>query len=192
LKDAREKIGLAGFDIKEIERQISIFSQLLNPNHWIIVEAKQNLAALLRSICMLEDTVKQPPKKYLQRKLDLCEELIPLLRILTPGISRFTGIALYENHVSILQLSQRNYDSGEINTEKLLDNLLKAEVLLKESISFLLYEHPSTQEGKLARQAIMGLKDLRQQIEEVRGMLADEQRDLQQKAAKSKKNKKKK
>jgi hypothetical protein len=91
LKDAKEKISQAGFDIKEIERQISNFSTLLNPNHWLIVEAKQNLAALLRSICMLEDNVKQPPKKYLQRKLELCEELIPILRVVTPGISRFTG-----------------------------------------------------------------------------------------------------
>jgi hypothetical protein len=36
------------------------------------------------------------------------------------GLSLRLGIALYENHISILQLSQRNYDATEITTEQLL------------------------------------------------------------------------
>jgi hypothetical protein len=66
--------------------------------------------------------------------------------------------------------------------------------MLKESVNLLLFEHPSTQEGKLARQAMMSLKDLRAQVVEVKEILADEQRAHEQKtkALKSKKNKKKK
>lgn len=76
---------------KLIEQQMRV----LNANHYLVVESKQKLAAMLRSVCDHEDVWNGRNREQLLRmlavKLRLCEELLPLLRRLKPGISRLTG-----------------------------------------------------------------------------------------------------
>lgn len=110
--------------------------------------------------------MNKPSVKTLKRKLELCEGILPTLKTLQPGISRLTGIALYETYSPIFQLAKRDFDLEQINVDEFIKRLLKAEVFLKESISMLMYEHFSTPEGKLGQKAIMELKELRELIDE--------------------------
>lgn len=153
-------------DLRELEQSILKMSEILNPKHSFVIELKQNVAAILREIAV--NNLSHPPKKILKRKLELCEEILPILQLLQPGISRMTGIALYESHVPLLQLAQRNYESKEIKCDELLNNLIKAEVWLKESISMLIYEHQTTPEGKLGKRGMSELKELRETIKGVK------------------------
>ncbi|XP_055536296.1 SET domain-containing protein SmydA-8-like [Wyeomyia smithii] len=175
---ARSEILACPPEIRDLEKVISKHSKTLNPQHSLVLEAKQNLAGELRSVCM---SLEPPhvPKQILKRKIELCEEILGVVRVLEPGISRMVGIALYEHHVALVELSRRNFDTTEFKSHELLDNLLKAENDLKQAVSMLLFEHVSTPEGQLAKRAMRELKDLREDIAEVRAMIEDEHLEKQ-------------
>lgn len=147
-----------------MEESIIKFSSILNPNHSFVLELKQAIAAILRERCV--QSLNKPSVKTLKRKLELCEGILPTLKTLQPGISRLTGIALYETYSPIFQLAKRDFDLEQINVDEFIKRLLKSEIFLKESISMLMYEHFSTPEGKLGQKAIMELKELRELIDE--------------------------
>lgn len=93
--DIQQQLGMArldvyatGMDVKPLERFISKYSKILNPNHYLVIEMKQKLAAILRNIC---DTSKELDSNILERKIELCSEMLPILRTLQPGISRLSG-----------------------------------------------------------------------------------------------------
>ncbi len=143
---------------------------------------KQKLTAILRNICDYEINT-QP--KLLERKIELCEEILPILNVLQPGISRLKGIALYEYFNSMVELTIYNMNEKNISVRDgvvrllfwnmsfqskclhahcLQDQLVTAEQIAKESLKMLLYEPPSTPEGHLAKNAMLKLKSIRENI----------------------------
>lgn len=86
---ARLDVYSTGMDVTKQENFIQTYSQLLSPNHYLVLEMKQKLAAILRNIC---DNSPRPIENVLQRKMELCRDILPVLRVLQPGISRMTGI----------------------------------------------------------------------------------------------------
>uniref|UniRef100_A0A182PVE2 SET domain-containing protein n=1 Tax=Anopheles epiroticus TaxID=199890 RepID=A0A182PVE2_9DIPT len=176
--EAREDVSNCALDIRNLEKVIGKHSKTLNPHHSLVLEAKQSLAGELRSMCMAYD-VQNVPRQVLKRKLELCEEMLQILRILDPGISRLTGIALYEYHSALVDLSNRNHETGEIKTPELLERLKISEAALKEAIGMLMYEHLTTPEGQLTKKAMRELKELREYIQKVQAMEEDERRDRQ-------------
>ncbi|XP_053679551.1 SET domain-containing protein SmydA-8-like [Anopheles nili] len=171
--EAREDVSNCAPDIRDLERVIGKHSKTLNPHHSLILEAKQNLASELRSICMFYDP-QNVPRQVLKRKLELCQEILQVLRALDSGISRLTGIALYEYHIALVDLSRRNHDIGEIKTSELVENLHTAEGILKEAISMLIFEHPTTPEGNLTKKAMCELKELREYLQRIEAMADDQ------------------
>uniref|UniRef100_A0A182R8Y9 SET domain-containing protein n=1 Tax=Anopheles funestus TaxID=62324 RepID=A0A182R8Y9_ANOFN len=176
--DAREDVASCTLDIRNLEKVIGKHSKTLNPHHSLVLEAKQSLAGELRSMCMSYD-LQNVPRQALKRKLELCEEMLQILRVLDPGISRLTGIALYEYHAALVDLSRRNHDTGEIKTPELLERLQLAESALKDAIGMLVFEHPTTPEGHLTKKAMCELKELREYIQKVQAMEEDERTDRQ-------------
>uniref|UniRef100_A0A182ND80 SET domain-containing protein n=1 Tax=Anopheles dirus TaxID=7168 RepID=A0A182ND80_9DIPT len=176
--EAREDISSCALDIRDLEKVIGKHSKTLNPHHSLVLEAKQNLAGELRSMCMSYE-LQSVPRQALKRKLELCEEMLQILRTLDPGISRLTGIALYEYHAALVDLSRRNHDTGEIKTLELLERLHAAEGALKEAIGMLVFEHRTTPEGQLTKKAMCELKELREYIQKVQAMEEDERTDRQ-------------
>ncbi|XP_055626230.1 SET domain-containing protein SmydA-8-like isoform X2 [Toxorhynchites rutilus septentrionalis] len=175
---ARSEIMSCPLEVRDLEKAISKHSKTLNPRHALVLEAKQNLVAELRNICAIMEP-SNVPKQVLKRKLELCEEILAILRVLEPGLSRLAGIAMYEYHVALVELSRRNFDTTEIKSNELLENFITAEAELKQAISMLLFEHPTTPEGQLTKRAMRELKDLREEIAEVRAMIEDENMDKQ-------------
>lgn len=88
--------------IQRLEQLIAIYSKLLNPNHYLVVDMKQKLAAILRSIC---DQERMPQPQLLRRKMEICEDILPIIRVIQPGISRLKAIALYEYFKSMAELT---------------------------------------------------------------------------------------
>ncbi|XP_050094257.1 SET domain-containing protein SmydA-8-like [Anopheles aquasalis] len=176
--EAREDVSSCSLDIRNLEKVIGKHSKTLNPQHALVLEAKQNLAGELRSMCMSYEP-QNMPRNALRRKLELCEEMLQILRVLDPGISRLTGIALYEYHAALVELSRRNHGTGEIKTPELQGNLHTAESVLKEAIGMLVFEHPTTPEGQLTKKAMCELKELREYIQNVQALAEDEKTDRQ-------------
>lgn len=172
LKTSRLLIESAEMDLRKLEMINIKLSKILGPTHSMVIEVKQNIASILRDICVQSPV--QPARSVLKRKLELCLEILPVLKKLQPGINRLTGIAMYETYVPLVQLAQRDYESREINTAQLLANIEEGEKLLKQSIGMLLFEDISVPEGQLARRAMVELKELRATIERVKSKLDEE------------------
>lgn len=98
-----------------LEQLILKYSKLLNPNHYLVVDMKQKLTAILRNICDYEIT---PQPKILERKIILCEEILPILKAIQPGISRLKGIALYEYFNSMVELTIHNMNEKIISIKE--------------------------------------------------------------------------
>lgn len=138
LRDIRLQVQQISPNIERIELFISKYTKILHPNHYLLIEMKQKLAAVIRhmsstasydnafvtSTAIAAATVKtgdktksvnntqrtfSPLEHLLQRKIELCKEFIPLLNILQPGISRLKAIALYEQFSPFVQLARLHH-----------------------------------------------------------------------------------
>lgn len=55
--------------------------------------------------------------KCLQRKIDLCNELLEIAEILEPGYSRFRGNLLYDLQAAMVVQAKRDYEIEKITKE---------------------------------------------------------------------------
>ncbi|XP_049876227.1 SET domain-containing protein SmydA-8-like [Pectinophora gossypiella] len=138
-------------DEKELEEYIKNVSLVLGPNHYLLLEAKQTLAGVLRDVINREP---RPTKKLLRRKIQLCQEILPVIEKLSPGICRTTAITLYELHATMVQLAKKLFDSREITGSAFMDELMEAEKHLKRSLEMLFIEPGNSPEGELCAKAL--------------------------------------
>jgi hypothetical protein len=61
------------------------------PQHFVILELKQTLVAAYRDMILREPNTS---RKILNRKIELCRDMLPVLQVVEPGISRLTGMYL--------------------------------------------------------------------------------------------------
>ncbi|CAG4960141.1 unnamed protein product [Parnassius apollo] len=148
-------------DEKELEEYVKNVSLVLAPNHYLLLEAKQRLAGVLRDAINREP---RPTKKMMRRKIELCKELLPVLEKISPGICRIKAITLYELHCTMVQLAKKLFDGREINGSAYLDELQNAEKHLKKSIEMLLIEPGNSPEGELCSKALEEYRALKAAI----------------------------
>lgn len=111
LVDVGEALLEANTELLAYESLLAKYSANFHQNHFVLVEIKQNIAAILRAILMNPMCV--PGKDLLERKLQLCEEMLPLVRAVLPGISKLYGIALYEYLLSYMELAELIFEDTE-------------------------------------------------------------------------------
>lgn len=138
LRDIRIQVQQIGPNIEHIEAFITKYTQILHPNHYLLIEMKQKLAAIIRhmSATAYDNSINSihpanqrnrtlsPLENLLQRKINLCNEFIPLLHILQPGISRMKAIALYEQFVPLVQLARLHHQQKIISDAEYLVNII--------------------------------------------------------------------
>lgn len=69
---------------KQVEDMITRLSKYLAPNHSYLIDLKQQLAVLYRN--------KNQTCESLNKRKKLCEELLSVIEVLEPGISRLRGM----------------------------------------------------------------------------------------------------
>ncbi|XP_039278033.1 uncharacterized protein LOC111055976 isoform X2 [Nilaparvata lugens] len=131
-----------------IECKLEKLSKVLSANHSVIIDLKQQLATKLREC---KQTVK-----VLQRRKVLVQEILSVLEIIEPGISRLRGLTLYELHSILFDLAL--VDSNVVVALK------ECETILRQAVALLLYEPAQSPEGRCAQQAITQLKLVTQRI----------------------------
>ncbi|XP_073961830.1 SET domain-containing protein SmydA-8-like [Choristoneura fumiferana] len=157
-----DKLGVINKkDEKELEAYIKNVALILAPNHYLLLDAKQRLAGVLRDAIAREP---RPTKRLLRRQLELCRELLPVLETLRPGISRIKAITLYEMHAAMVQLAKKLFDSREITGSEYMDELLSAEKHLKRSLQMLFIEPGNSPEGELCAKALEEYRALKATI----------------------------
>lgn len=85
IADINRAITMANFDVCKLETIIRNFSHRLHQNHHLMLKAKQILAGVLKM------TTIRSRRFTAQRLLELCSDILTVLRIIYPGISRLTG-----------------------------------------------------------------------------------------------------
>lgn len=152
LRDIRVQVQQIGPNIEHIEMFIAKYTQILHPNHYLLIEMKQKLAAVIRHMgATTYDSVGKsfvmdgndggrnssnqrshsPFENLLKRKIDLCKEFIPLLQILQPGISRLKAIALYEQFTPLVQLAKLHHQRKLITDAEYLVNIIIYESFMR-------------------------------------------------------------
>lgn len=117
LREIRHQVNNSGSQMEKIEMFLAKYAHVLHPNHYLLIEMKQKLAALIRHMGEMNGEFCKSVK-LLTRKIELCKEIVPLLSILQPGISRLKGIALYEQFLPLMQLSKIYYQDKSISQEE--------------------------------------------------------------------------
>lgn len=128
LRECRQQLQQTGLNTESMEAYdelnalIAKYMPLLHSNHYLLIEMKQKLAAIIRhmnanafdsvtanSVIGRQNTSSSSIASLLERKIELCKEFIPLLDILQPGISRLKAIVLYEQFGPLVQLAKLQY-----------------------------------------------------------------------------------
>lgn len=76
-------------DVREVEKAVKKLGITLSKEHMIILDLKQCLIGLHSEVIRREPN---PARKSLNRKLELCKDILPVLKKVEPGISRLHGI----------------------------------------------------------------------------------------------------
>lgn len=97
---------------------------------------------------------------------------------------------LYEIHLPLALLANREYNAREISPSELVKRLEEAGSFLKKCLTMLLLEPVDTPEGKLAKRALQELKSLNENIADVKSLIKPEtSSSSSKKSQKSKSNK---
>ncbi|KAJ8953591.1 hypothetical protein NQ318_003014 [Aromia moschata] len=100
------------------------------------------------------------PDILLERKVELCMQLLEVLNVIEPGRSRIRGLTLYELHGPLMMLARHQYQNDVISKEEFRHQLQKAIDTLLESVDILKQEPESLPEGQLAVMAMAAHKQL--------------------------------
>ncbi|XP_012268041.2 SET domain-containing protein SmydA-8-like [Athalia rosae] len=153
-------------NMEALESLLQKLLRTIHTNHYLALELKQKLLTSYRG----ELSTVNPEKKLLKKMFDLCKEILDVLNITEPGISRLKGITLYEMHLPTAMLASKSYSACEITSLELVERLRKAEELLEKALFNLLLEPATTPEGRLGKRALQELKLLRQNITDVEAL----------------------
>ncbi|XP_004517861.1 protein msta [Ceratitis capitata] len=162
IERAKEEMFHAKDDVTRYELLLSKLTRYFHPNHYLLLDIKQNIAAILRSI--LQNFSLQPGRKVYERKVRLCQDIFGILQIILPGISRLKAIVLYEMANTTAELHRMRYEQKELQKMELVALLKHIEQMLREAIRMLLYEPPDTPEGQMTKNMLKELKDLQNDI----------------------------
>lgn len=137
--------------------------RILHPNHVIIVDVKYTLAKMYGRVGGYEaDSLSD---EQFRRKRQLCEDVLAVLNKIIPGRMRKRGMMMYELHLPLVMLANRQLQGGPntpgINRGEIKDNLKKGLFNLRMGLEILKDEPEDTFERKI----VEGSKDSVEQLE---------------------------
>ncbi|XP_043275189.1 uncharacterized protein [Venturia canescens] len=156
--------GSLSFFAQSAEELLKKLTRSFHPNHFFLLSLKQKMLELYKKEC----SCLNPDTLLMKRMVQLCKDIVNVLEIVEPGISRSKGIILWEMHLPLVLLADHDYTAKRIGAKKLVERLEDAERHLKRSLTMLLLEPPETPEGFLARQALQDYKSLRETLAQAR------------------------
>ncbi|XP_044258666.1 SET domain-containing protein SmydA-8-like [Tribolium madens] len=110
-------------------------------------------------------TIHELPDLLQEHKVELCYQLLEVLDVVEPGVSRLRGITLYELHAPLISLARNEYKSGLITREDFRRKMQDAVELLEKSVEILKWEPENSIEGELAIVAKQSLENLVQNFD---------------------------
>ncbi|XP_017059325.1 SET domain-containing protein SmydA-8 isoform X2 [Drosophila ficusphila] len=149
--------------LEEVERLLRKYKSLLHPLHYIATGLRQLLIEMYGRVKGYE--MVQLPDQKLERKAELCRQVLRVLNTFEPGLSRTRAMNLYELHVPLVLLAKSGFIAGKLKGGELRARLVDAIDLLTECVEILEFEDKSSQEGVLCGVAKQALQQLTLSVE---------------------------
>ena len=134
----------------------------LSPGHALIMETKQHLAAALGRVDGYR--VDQLSEEDLDLKIAISYDLLRVLDVLEPGLSKSRGITLLD----LAEVRVRKILRNNNNLQLVSDQLAEVEVELSEADNILKYEDEKALEGNVAKKARLDLADIRNYLKSLK------------------------
>ncbi|XP_017078482.1 SET domain-containing protein SmydA-8 [Drosophila eugracilis] len=144
-------------DLQVYEALLNQYGPLLHPNHFMLLDIKQNIASILRAAALM-NSMEQPCKKLLARRVELCSDLLPVCRAVVPGISKLYAIGLFEYLLALVELVELQFAESDLDKKEYVAHLRTASMVAKEAIELLRFEPENSAEGYLSDRISMELE----------------------------------
>lgn len=148
--------------LQALEAVLKKYRAILHPCHYQMISLKQALIELYGRVSGYQ--MSELPDVLLERKLELCRDVLRVLDVTEPGKTRARGMVLYEMHAVMVLLAQSAFRQKVIYGLVLKKRLNEAAEILEQAVDILSLEDPDSTEGVIAMQANQGLEQLRQSI----------------------------
>ena len=149
--------------LQETEKLLKKYRVVLHPLHFLMISLKQNLIEMYGRVKEYE--MVELPDVLLERKEELCRQVLRVLNVFEPGLSRARAMILYELHVPVVLLAKSGFIAEVLTGRKLKEKLSEAITILKDCVDILQYEDPQSQEGVLGLIAKQAMEQLTQSVE---------------------------
>lgn len=149
--------------LQETEKLMRKYHVVVHPLHFIQIGLRQSLIEMYGRVAEYE--LSELPDVMLEHKEDLCRQVLHVLDVFEPGLSRTRAMMLYELHVPLVLLAKSGFIAGFLTADALKHKLLDVIAILKECVDILQYEDQETHEGNLCKVAQQAKDQLTQSVE---------------------------
>lgn len=153
--------------LQETEKLMRKYRVVLHPLHFIISGLRQNLIEMYGRVEGYE--MAELPDILLERKEELCRQVLSVLNVFEPGLSRSRAMIMYEQHVPLVLLAKSGFIAGVLKNQALKSKLIEAIEILKECVDILQHEDLASQEGVLGQVAKQAMEQLTVSVEGLSG-----------------------
>lgn len=133
-------------NIKLCENVLKKFNKVLHPNHFLMINLKENLVDMYG--WQLSDKIENEfiNAECLERKIQLGRDVLNVLNVLQPGLNRARAMVMYELYTSMGAILKKNWDSLP-NRSQFVD---EAKKLFNECLKIFEWEDENSLEHYLA------------------------------------------
>ncbi|XP_068617867.1 SET domain-containing protein SmydA-8 [Battus philenor] len=149
--DANDVSGFEGF--------LQKYRNVLHSTHYLCLSAMHSLSQLYGKVA--DYMIQEMSDQQLNRKVEICRELMKVFDVIEPGYSRLRGITLYELHAPLMVLTTRDFEKKAITKDKLRERLKEIVSYLTESALILGFEPSQSSEGLMATAARDALRKIK-------------------------------
>nr|CAD7396237.1 unnamed protein product [Timema poppensis] len=136
-------------DVELRERLLSrLEGEVLHPNHYFLTELRGGLAQTYGRVG--PEGLTEISDKRLERKMELCRQVLALADILFPAETRVRGMLMFELHESLAEETRRGADKGDMNLLQLKHKIQESQHLLTGAEKMLSSEPEMIPEGEIA------------------------------------------
>lgn len=98
-------------NIKSCEQVMQKYLKVLHPNHYLIVSIRENLIDMYGWQLTKKTDNEFLIAECLERKIELCRDVLKVIDVVQPGLNRGRATTLYEIYTSMGALLKRNWSS---------------------------------------------------------------------------------
>ncbi|XP_072944592.1 SET domain-containing protein SmydA-8-like [Epargyreus clarus] len=157
LTDEYEQID--GNDVAGFESFLHKYRNVLHSNHYLCLSCKHSLSQLYGKIS--DYMIHELTEAQLNRKIEICRDLMKVFDVIEPGYSRLRGITLYELHAPLMVLTTRDFERKAISKDNLRNRLKEIVGYLSQSALILGFEPAQSSEGLMATAAREALRKIK-------------------------------